>query len=412
MRLLGVLRVLCAVFFLAAQALPALAGTPVKVGVYNFAPLLFYEDGQAQGLFVDVLKDVAAREEWDLEFVFGSWAQNLARLENGEIDVLPCIGWSQERAARLDYTREYLFLDWGVVYRRKGAPIQNLFDLEGKRVSALEGSVYTSALASLGEQFGIKFAIVRANEYTAVLDLLSKGEVDAAVSTNVYGTLLEDRFNVERTNIIFSPAKLYFAAPKGEHARYLRTLDAAVARMKQDQDSTYFRSYDRWVGLTKKQGLPGWAFWSGVGLASAILALGLATLALRGVVRRRTQDLRQATASLAESEKRFRSAFEQAAVGMAHVGLDGRWLMVNRKVCDILGYDASELTGGMTFQDVTHPDDLAEDLDSYARQQQGAYSVYSMEKRYVRKDGAMWCGSTSLPRSSGTSRATGSTPCR
>src|SRR5262249_12740035 len=49
---------------------------------------------------------------------------------------------------------------------------------------------------------------------------------------------------------------------------------------------------------------------------------------------------REVTAALRESEERFRGTFEQAAVGMAHTGLDGRWLLFNKKLCDIVGYSA------------------------------------------------------------------------
>ncbi|WP_243362718.1 transporter substrate-binding domain-containing protein [Fundidesulfovibrio terrae] len=128
-RLLAGIRAICAAFCVLALSTPALAGTPVKVGVYNFAPLLFYENGQAQGLFVDVLRDVAAKQQWDLEFVFGSWPECLSRLEKNEIDILLCMGWSEEREGKFDFSKEYLFLDWGVIYRRKGAPIHTLFDL-------------------------------------------------------------------------------------------------------------------------------------------------------------------------------------------------------------------------------------------------------------------------------------------
>ncbi len=62
-----------------------------------------------------------------------------------------------------------------------------------------------------------------------------------------------------------------------------------------------------------------------------------------------------------DGEERFRAVFEQAAVGMALVGLDGRWLRVNHKLCAIVGYPREELMG-LTFQDITHPDDLAADL--------------------------------------------------
>ena len=70
--------------------------------------------------------------------------------------------------------------------------------------------------------------------------------------------------------------------------------------------------------------------------------------------------------ALRESEQRFRSTFEQVAVGICHVSPKGRFLRVNQKLCDILGYSSDELLS-RTFQEITHPDDLDTDLD-YLRQ--------------------------------------------
>ncbi len=93
-------------------------------------------------------------------------------------------------------------------------------------------------------------------------------------------------------------------------------------------------------------------------------------------------------AVLEESEERFRATFEQAAVGIAHVGLDGRWLRVNRKLCDIVGYRPDELQA-LTFLDITHPEDLEADLAQVRRLLAGEVETYSMEKRYFRKDGPL-----------------------
>ena len=91
---------------------------------------------------------------------------------------------------------------------------------------------------------------------------------------------------------------------------------------------------------------------------------------------------------LREIEERFRATFEQAAVGIAHVALDGRWLRVNQKLCDIVGYTADELLA-RTFQDITHPDDLDTDLAQSERLLVGDIDVHTMEKRYFRKDGSV-----------------------
>lgn len=103
---------------------------------------------------------------------------------------------------------------------------------------------------------------------------------------------------------------------------------------------------------------------------------------------------RLTTEALRKSEQRFRATFEQAAVGIAHLDLDGKWLRVNRTLYQILGYEPSELVG-YSFIDVTHPDDLAEDLENKDRLLAGDIDTYTMEKRYIRKDGSpIWVSLT------------------
>lgn len=93
-----------------------------------------------------------------------------------------------------------------------------------------------------------------------------------------------------------------------------------------------------------------------------------------------------ALASQQVSEERLRATFDLAAVGIAHVAPDGRWLNVNQKLCDIVGYTRDELLA-RSFQDITHPDDLACDLDDVHRLLADEIQTYSMEKRYLHKDG-------------------------
>ncbi len=95
---------------------------------------------------------------------------------------------------------------------------------------------------------------------------------------------------------------------------------------------------------------------------------------------------KQAEQALQESEERFRATFEQAAVGIAHVGLDGRWLCINQKLHEIVGYTSEEILE-RTFQDITHPDDLETDLEYVNQLLAGKIHTYSMEKRYIHKEG-------------------------
>lgn len=94
--------------------------------------------------------------------------------------------------------------------------------------------------------------------------------------------------------------------------------------------------------------------------------------------------------SLHESEARFSGAFRHAAIGMALVSPTGHWLKANASLCDIVGYTESELLA-LTFQDITHPEDLELDLKYFKQILAGEISNYHMEKRYIHKQGhAVW----------------------
>ena len=92
--------------------------------------------------------------------------------------------------------------------------------------------------------------------------------------------------------------------------------------------------------------------------------------------------------AMRESEERFRGTFENAAVGIAHEDLTGRFLRFNKKFCEILGYPPAELVG-KTLSEVTYPEDLADDLAKFDALRRGESSSYTMEKRFVRKDGTL-----------------------
>jgi len=107
-------------------------------------------------------------------------------------------------------------------------------------------------------------------------------------------------------------------------------------------------------------------------------------------LRRREQRLR-------ESATVFRHTFEKVTIGLAHVrvgdhvsvGEHGRWLRVNERLCETFGYSREELLT-MTFQELTHPDDLPTDLEQVERLLAGEIANYTLEKRYVRKNGEVF----------------------
>jgi diguanylate cyclase (GGDEF)-like protein/PAS domain S-box-containing protein len=93
-------------------------------------------------------------------------------------------------------------------------------------------------------------------------------------------------------------------------------------------------------------------------------------------------DVRVQQRQLYDSEIRFAATFAQAAVGIAHIGLDGSWLRVNAKLCDIVGYSAEEIQA-RSFRDITFHDDVAACHTLTAELLQGKRSSYTVEVRYI-----------------------------
>jgi PAS domain S-box-containing protein len=91
---------------------------------------------------------------------------------------------------------------------------------------------------------------------------------------------------------------------------------------------------------------------------------------------------------LRESEERFRLTIDEAPIGMARVALDGRFVRVNHALCEIVGYTADELRA-LTFQAITHPDDVEDDVAAARQLERGEIPRYQVEKRYIRKDGSI-----------------------
>ncbi|MFR9704529.1 PAS domain S-box protein [Aeromonas sanarellii] len=136
--------------------------------------------------------------------------------------------------------------------------------------------------------------------------------------------------------------------------------------------------------ITAGQDLVQWGLLIANGLLVSLLSAAIHSARAREILH--WQELMNTQSRLQQSENRFQATFEQAAVGIALVSPDGHWLRVNQRLCDMLGYRADELTE-MTFQQLTHPDDLFIDETHVARVLAGEIPHYTLQKRYLHKGG-------------------------
>jgi PAS domain S-box-containing protein len=210
--------------------------------------------------------------------------------------------------------------------------------------------------------------------------------LDRAVAASSNGIVITDPKSPDNPIVYVNPAferisGYSVAEVLGQNCRFLQgedrdqpALDELREALREEQESrVVLRNY-------RKDGTP---FWNELYVSPVHDEEGRLTNFVG--VQNDITERRRIEEVLRESEERFRATFEHAAVGAAQVGIDGRWLRVNRRLAEIVGYEPEELLGA-TFQEITHPDDLQGDLERVRRLLEGEVQTYTMEKRYVRRD--------------------------
>ena len=266
----------------------------IKVGIYENAPKIFTsKTGEPSGIFVDIIKDIAAKEGWTIQYVPGSWDEGLARLTKGEIDLMPDVAYTDERELTMSFHKIPVLSSWSQVFARKGSNIQSILDLNGKRIAVLDGSVQQKAFAGFAQGFGMKTTLIALPSYEAVLDAVVKGTADAAITNNFYGLMHARDLNIEDTAIVFNPSSLFFAATKDIHQDILDAIDKNLKHMKADPKSGYFHSISRWTSEEVNMEIPLWIKVLGLIIAVALIVSLIEALILKKQVALRTNELKQ-----------------------------------------------------------------------------------------------------------------------
>jgi signal transduction histidine kinase/ABC-type amino acid transport substrate-binding protein len=266
----------------------------VRVGVYENSPkVALSPGGQPEGVFIDLIEAIAEREGWRIDYVPGSWAEGLDRLAAGSIDLMPDVALTPERQRIYAFHEEPVLSSWVQVYARTDSSIRSLLDLTGKRVAVLERSVQQNFFSHMVAGFGIDVELVERPDFDAAFDAVRDGQADAVVTNRFFGARHAAGYGLEDTAIIFSPSKLYFAAPQHGRHDLLLAVDRHLREFKRDSSSVYYTSLGRWIASdVHPPRLPAWL----PGAALAVVALILAgvgwVVVLRTQVSAKTAEIR------------------------------------------------------------------------------------------------------------------------
>lgn len=322
-------------FCAGAQAAPR----ELRVGVYSNEPKLFVDaQGQPSGIFVDLLQLVAAREQWTLRYVPCEWQDCLDALAAGQLDLMPDVARTRERERLYDFHSLPVLHSWSQVYRARSSTIQSMFDLSGKRVAVLKGSVQRTTFLSMMDSFGIAVLLVDAPTLVEAFEFVQRGDADVVISNHLFGNLQAGRFGLVDSGIVFQPSSLYFATGPGRNADVLAAIDRSVQGWRSGSEPRYTQVMSRWAGPDEGAQMSSAMGWAMVALAVFALMAAVSAVLLRRKVDERTRNLQA-------SEQKLSAILDSVGAFIYIKGQDFRYQYANHHIQELFGRPAQDVVG-------------------------------------------------------------------
>jgi len=400
-KITGLLLVLVSVAWCCSASISR-ADTVLKVGVYNNKPTIFVgANGAVQGLFIDVLEEIARQEGWHLDYVTGHFSELLDGLRTGSIDLLPAIAYSEKRDEFIDYTYETVMANWAELYVPKNSQLTSLLELDGKKIAVKQGDIHFQALKSMVENFNLTCRFLETDEYQTVFEMLDYEYADIGVVNRLYGTRNKRGYEVKATPVIFNPIEMRYGVAEQRHETIIAKIDSYLTAFKNDEKSIYYKSINRWFVVETQNGMvPDWLVYLLYGVAGTTFLLFSATLLFRYQVKKRTKELTRTNEQLesqieerkkAEDElSKFARVVEASSDAMALVDTGHLHILTNSTYRNVFSVVAKEIVG-KTVQELFGPDYFSKELqDAVSSCLQGQIVRLSIRPRIEGQTGRHW----------------------
>ncbi len=215
-----------------------------KVGVYENPPKVsMSSSGRVSGIFPDLLNVIADKENWVLEYRQCSWQECLKQLERGQLDIMVDIASSRERLGKFLFSNESVFLNWGSIYTNKNVSINSFLDLNKRTIATVNEDIHTTGedgIRSIAAKFDLDIKYVPVESYREALEMVESGKADGGVVNRLFGSMVEDEFDIIKSPLIFNPVQLKFAFPKDEkYIPIANKIDEYIKKLKDDPDSVF-----------------------------------------------------------------------------------------------------------------------------------------------------------------------------
>jgi len=135
-------KILLLIVFLLITPLSAVPDVKIRTGIYNNNPKVFVDaSGMPAGFFIDITNEIAQQNNFRIEYINGEWADNIRKLERGELDMLLDVSYTAERTQKFRLNKRFIIESWIQAFSKPSGRIYRIEELDGKRIAVIENSI-------------------------------------------------------------------------------------------------------------------------------------------------------------------------------------------------------------------------------------------------------------------------------
>ncbi|BES64119.1 hypothetical protein SANA_05580 [Gottschalkiaceae bacterium SANA] len=265
----------------------------ISISYYDNYPLCFQDEkGQPQGVFIDIMNEVADQEDWKVEYEYHTLKEQLALVAEGKVDLGMAVAYSDARAKQVRFQLETIYSNWGQIFVGVDEiAVDSLESLAKYRIALVRGDIYSIELEESFEFLGLVKNFVYVDGFTDVFKAIDGGKADAGAVARTFGLLNMDKYWVRATTLAIRPAKVKIIGAPGQE-NLLAGIDRWMLVVQEDPNSKYYNILSRWLREeVRDEVVPEWLFW----VLAIVVLMGLLSLGfvyfLRKMVAKQTQEL-------------------------------------------------------------------------------------------------------------------------
>ena len=320
-------------------------GEPLRLGIYDNPPMTFSEQGRPTGFIVDVIRDFARRNHYELQFVAAPFHELFDRLKRDEVDIIAPIAFNEERSRFLRYNSESILIDWSVIVIDNAASTKLLADLRGKTIGVVRGDHYAELFAQDLRLQDIACGFRSYDSFVAIVADVSAGKIPAGFIGRFSLTyIMKTRPRLPTVKVM--PGSYYheplFFGIRPEREALVEELDAYLRQARSEPQGTLNRAYDSWFSQTRFQRRLMFLSRNYLWILLLVLSIIALFVGFNAILRRK---VRRSVQEIHRQKTYFENLFQIIPIGLVILDAQNRVVETNREFLSLFGFTLDELKG-------------------------------------------------------------------